>query len=357
MSSSDSETSSDESADQNVFEFFSDMKKCINRSSNNSKDIAPEEVRKASSPTVSKRQQLYDTFKKPETLSHTKNPESEQKFGFYVDKGKQKSDVTDSFFIDKSTHTTNNTETTDNSNTVNNIEIEVVNLSDINIKDEASDNEEDSELVVPHKSRMKKKEPKELKLSSAIQTSLASKELYVNVAAYEITKEQVTAKKKSNKEPSIMQKSVITEEFEKQDAIATTHVSKRQEKRERRLERSKTKGDKWFNLPATELTEERKNDLEVLHMRKALDPKRFYKGNDMKSIPKFFQFGTVVESKADFYHSRIPKKQRKSTIVEELLADADFRKFNKRKYSEIQEAKRMGQGPYKHMKRLKKRKR
>jgi len=39
-----------------------------------------------------------------------------------------------------------------------------------------------------------------------------------------------------------------------------------------------------------------------------------------------FQLGTVVESSADFYHSRVPKKQRKSNMVNELLADAEFRK-------------------------------
>ena len=38
------------------------------------------------------------------------------------------------------------------------------------------------------------------------------------------------------------------------------------------------------------------------------------------------QFGQVVEAPADFYSSRIPKKQRKSTMVEELLADAEFRR-------------------------------
>lgn len=37
------------------------------------------------------------------------------------------------------------------------------------------------------------------------------------------------------------------------------------------------------------------------------------------------QVGTVVDNAADFYHSRIPKKERKRTIVEELLADAEFR--------------------------------
>jgi hypothetical protein len=33
-------------------------------------------------------------------------------------------------------------------------------------------------------------------------------------------------------------------------------------------------GKDWFNMAALELTEERKNDLELLQMRGALDPKR-----------------------------------------------------------------------------------
>ena len=55
------------------------------------------------------------------------------------------------------------------------------------------------------------------------------------------------------------------------------------------LEREKTKGEKWFHMAAPEITEERKHDLEVLQMRKALDPKRFYKSSDTKVAPKYFQ--------------------------------------------------------------------
>jgi hypothetical protein len=54
-------------------------------------------------------------------------------------------------------------------------------------------------------------------------------------------------------------------------------------------ERERTKGSKWFNMPATELTDELKNDLEVLRMRSVLDPKHFYKKNDLKVLPKYFQ--------------------------------------------------------------------
>ena len=51
----------------------------------------------------------------------------------------------------------------------------------------------------------------------------------------------------------------------------------------------KTKGKGWYNMPAPEMTEEKKNDLEVLQMRKALDPKRFYKKTDIRALPKYFQ--------------------------------------------------------------------
>lgn len=54
-------------------------------------------------------------------------------------------------------------------------------------------------------------------------------------------------------------------------------------------EHEKTKGKKWYGLPATELTAEVKHDLEVLQMRSVLDPKHFYKKNDLKVLPKYFQ--------------------------------------------------------------------
>lgn len=122
-------------------------------------------------------------------------------------------------------------------------------------------------------------------------------------------------------------------------------------------ERAKTTGDGWFNMSAPELTEDLKNDLKALQMRSAMDPKRFYKKNDREGFPKYFQVrilpalrrgqifffhtfrrkfvyvicslwqvGKVVDNPIDFYHSRIPKKERKRTIMEELLADAEFRR-------------------------------
>jgi len=143
------------------------------------------------------------------------------------------------------------------------------------------------------------------------------------------------------------------------EELAREAKGPRQLQKERRLEREKTKGRDWFNLPAPEMTEQLKNDLTVLQMRKVLDPKRFYKGPDIRgALPKYFQMGRVVETPADFYSGRIPKKQQKSSLVDELLDDADFRRYNKRKYEEIQAKQpRTFNKAYKHMKKLKKHKR
>ena len=56
------------------------------------------------------------------------------------------------------------------------------------------------------------------------------------------------------------------------------------------IERTMTKGHGWYNMPVAEMTEEKKNDLMVIQMRKVLHPKRFYKGPDIRgALPKYVQ--------------------------------------------------------------------
>lgn len=43
----------------------------------------------------------------------------------------------------------------------------------------------------------------------------------------------------------------------------------------------------------------------------------------------------MLDSPSDYYHNRVTKKDRKRTIVEELLADAEFQMKSKKKYKEI----------------------
>ncbi|CAA0837057.1 Fcf2 pre-rRNA processing protein [Striga hermonthica] len=103
-----------------------------------------------------------------------------------------------------------------------------------------------------------------------------------------------------------------------------------------------TAGKNWFDMPAQTMTPELKKDLQLLKLRGALDPKRHYKKGDSKSktLPKYFQVGTVIESATEFFSGRLTKKERKPTLADELLADSTLGDYRKRKVREIEEANR-----------------
>lgn len=166
-------------------------------------------------------------------------------------------------------------------------------------------------------------------MSTTILEKNARKILDGNIMEISISEQRIEARK-------ALEKSLLhNPDFEKLHAIPPMEVSLKNIHKQRKLEREKTKGKKWYGLPATEMTEEVKHDLEVLQMRSVLDPKHFYKKNDLKVLPKYFQIGKVMDSPLDFYNNRLTKKERKKTIVDELLADVEFNKYNKKKYKEI----------------------
>merc|ERR1712002_345264 len=118
-----------------------------------------------------------------------------------------------------------------------------------------------------------------------------------------------------NEENYLLEKDGIVTQTEKSTAIAedfsgatpaviSEKLGKKKLKKLKKEEREKTKGAGWFDMPALEMTEERKRDLELLQMRGAIDPKRFYKKSDNRGLPKYFQIGTVVDSPFDFYSDR-----------------------------------------------------
>lgn len=96
-------------------------------------------------------------------------------------------------------------------------------------------------------------------------------------------------------------------------------------------------------MPKTELTPELRRDLQLLKMRSVLDPKRHYKKDNTKNdVPAFSQVGTVIEGATEFYSSRLNKKDRKQTILEEVIAqEQDSGRF-RRKYDDISKSKASG---------------
>ncbi|KAI1109975.1 Fcf2-domain-containing protein [Nemania sp. NC0429] len=109
-------------------------------------------------------------------------------------------------------------------------------------------------------------------------------------------------------------------------------------------------GPQWFNLPATDLTPELRRDLQLLKMRDVLDPKRHYKKDTTRAIPEFSQVGTVIPGPTDYFSARMTKKERKRTLLEDVLQTEDATRRFKNKYGEIQAVKTSGKkGHYKKM--------
>ncbi|EED12551.1 nucleolus protein required for cell viability, putative [Talaromyces stipitatus ATCC 10500] len=114
-------------------------------------------------------------------------------------------------------------------------------------------------------------------------------------------------------------------------------------------------GSDWFNLPKTRITTELKRDLQLLRMRNVLDPHRHYKKESGNAIPEYSQVGTIVEGPTEFFKSRIVKKERKQTFVDEVLAGEQQSGRFKTKYNQIQVAKTSGKKAYYNRLRAKRR--
>jgi hypothetical protein len=167
----------------------------------------------------------------------------------------------------------------------------------------------------------------------------------------------------------MMSKSVLNSNYLSKDEVPPYEVSKRQLVKQRRVptnsgdrmllysffstpflfktEREKTMGKNWFDMKVGELNEETKNDLTVLKMRGSLFKDKFFKKNDSDVLPKYFEvllflfktmitefeanfiaskMGKIVDNPIDYYTDRVPKKQQKQTILEELVEDSKVRK-------------------------------
>ncbi|KAL8895521.1 MAG: hypothetical protein Q9207_008136 [Kuettlingeria erythrocarpa] len=106
-------------------------------------------------------------------------------------------------------------------------------------------------------------------------------------------------------------------------------------------------GVEWSHMPRTRLDPHLKRDLQLLKMRSTWDPKRHYKTDNQKPIlPKFSQVGTIVEGPTEYYSSRISKRNRKRSFVEEVLAVEEGTGRFANKYNDIQASKISGRRGY-----------
>lgn len=98
-----------------------------------------------------------------------------------------------------------------------------------------------------------------------------------------------------------------------------------------------TAGKGWFGMKPAAMTDDLKTDLAIIRNRTYLDPKRFYKSTDKHH--SIVQVGTVIEGAAEFYSSRLTKKERRSNITEELMADKKTLDYAKNKFKKMAQEK------------------
>ncbi|KAH7000049.1 Fcf2 pre-rRNA processing-domain-containing protein [Ilyonectria destructans] len=101
-----------------------------------------------------------------------------------------------------------------------------------------------------------------------------------------------------------------------------------------------TAGSQWFDLPKTELTPEFKRDWQLLRMRGILDPKHQKKAL-RASAPEYSHVGEIIAGPTEFYSARLTRKERKGTLLEEVMSSHDGTKFST-KYAGIQKQKTSG---------------
>jgi hypothetical protein len=125
-----------------------------------------------------------------------------------------------------------------------------------------------------------------------------------------------------------------------------TLAGKISNKKQRKAMRNQTAGPSWFDLPAPAEADLPRlhREVEALRLRNQLDPKRFYRKDDgdgkgIKGLPKHFAIGTIVTTNTPFGTAstdNLARAHRKRTLVDELVDDAEARRYAKRKFEDLQ---------------------
>jgi len=107
-----------------------------------------------------------------------------------------------------------------------------------------------------------------------------------------------------------------------------------------------TAGKQWFDMPLTSTDSQTLRDIQLIRMREVLDPHRHYKKNILNRVPKYSQMGTIIADHSEFYSARLTNRERKKTILEEIMSDARTIARFKQKRRELHEKSRAGGKEY-----------
>ncbi|KAJ3856634.1 Fcf2 pre-rRNA processing-domain-containing protein [Lentinula lateritia] len=127
------------------------------------------------------------------------------------------------------------------------------------------------------------------------------------------------------------------------------HHGKALTKRQRKELKNKTAGSDWFDLPAPPESDLPRlhREVEALRLRNQLDPKRFYRkeegeGKGIKGLPRHFAIGKIITTETPFGGAsgeNLTHAERKRTLVDELVDDAEMKRYAKRKFEDLQKVR------------------
>ncbi|KAJ3755970.1 Fcf2 pre-rRNA processing-domain-containing protein [Lentinula raphanica] len=113
--------------------------------------------------------------------------------------------------------------------------------------------------------------------------------------------------------------------------------------------KNRTAGPDWFDLPAPSESDLPRlyREVEALRLRNQLDPKRFYRkeegeGKGIKGLPRHFAIGKIITTDTPFGGAsgdNLTRAERKRTLVDELVDDAEMKRYAKRKFEDLQKVR------------------
>lgn len=99
--------------------------------------------------------------------------------------------------------------------------------------------------------------------------------------------------------------------------------------------RAKEQLEGWYGLRRQNLTPEVEKELKAIKLRANFDPKRFYKANDSKELPKYFAFATEVGGGMAPAGEAAPQRSRGRTFLDTVLRDDKAQEWTRRKHWEV----------------------
>lgn len=102
-------------------------------------------------------------------------------------------------------------------------------------------------------------------------------------------------------------------------------------------------GSGWFNMKSSAMTPTLKRDIQILNLRKALNPTQHYK--EAKIGKRHVQYGTVVDTHYNHYSAGHGKKPK--ALVDQLLQDSQFSNQLQSRFDSVQQRRRIGLKPRK----------